>query len=411
MKEKISEISKENFGLVVIIFLLGVLWPLSHLGELGATLDQFENSYQNLALNIDWIKFSRFSILFNVVFSIFSIFSAYRLIYFKNKYSLIISLFAAFFWLIFPFGYVFSINILFPGQYYLSVGEIYSKFIISSLFCIFVMCYVGFSRKIRKIYFTVDGLGERFAHEERSPVKRINGIQSKEHENYFSENYDLSDDCENDIYEKIYCELNGGGVHKATWMKAYSDADGDEGKAKAQYIRIRYSFFQGEQKKSIEYKKEHEISFSKNNVAAPEVNSFDKEEIFPDEKSNFLVNYNFVEFEKIGGRKLDVENVLRFKEKWLCGSSFCGSDFVEIVKFLIECKASGRINFDPLMIIQYRGGNSLLHEAAKTNNIEAIEVLLDAGMRKNLKNRFGKYPYQLSNNSEVVELLKVVDAD
>ena len=46
---------------------------------------------------------------------------------------------------------------------------------------------------------------------------------------------------EDEVYEQIDKELNGGSLVRSLWMRVYAEADGDEAKAKARYIRERAS--------------------------------------------------------------------------------------------------------------------------------------------------------------------------
>lgn len=46
---------------------------------------------------------------------------------------------------------------------------------------------------------------------------------------------------EEEIYEQIYKELNGGNLVRSLWTRVYAELDGDEAKAKARYIKERAS--------------------------------------------------------------------------------------------------------------------------------------------------------------------------
>ncbi len=63
---------------------------------------------------------------------------------------------------------------------------------------------------------------------------------------------DLSsnDDSSNHFYELAWSELQSGKMHQALWAKAYSNADGEDAKARAWYIRYRVSQLEAQKLKN-----------------------------------------------------------------------------------------------------------------------------------------------------------------
>lgn len=45
---------------------------------------------------------------------------------------------------------------------------------------------------------------------------------------------------EDPIYEQIHLELLSGNLHTPTWLKAYALAEGEDSRAKAKYIELRF---------------------------------------------------------------------------------------------------------------------------------------------------------------------------
>jgi hypothetical protein len=52
---------------------------------------------------------------------------------------------------------------------------------------------------------------------------------------------------EDEVYELIDKELNGGSLVRSLWTRVYADADGDDAKAKARYIKERAAQLTGSQ--------------------------------------------------------------------------------------------------------------------------------------------------------------------
>ena len=80
---------------------------------------------------------------------------------------------------------------------------------------------------------------------------------------------------------------------------------------------------------------------------------------------------------------------------------------IEVAEFLIN-------NNSDVNIAYGRQNQSLLHQAAQTDSVELIELLIDKGIDVNVKNRTGQTPLHLacrSGNKEVVELLIDKGAD
>lgn len=63
-------------------------------------------------------------------------------------------------------------------------------------------------------------------------------------------NVDSSDDTSNYYYELAWSELQSGKMHQALWAKAYSNADGEDAKARAWYIRYRVSQLESQRRSS-----------------------------------------------------------------------------------------------------------------------------------------------------------------
>ena len=59
---------------------------------------------------------------------------------------------------------------------------------------------------------------------------------------------------EEDIYEFISEEIDSGKIKKGVWTKALSEAEGDENKTKAIYIKLRFEKLSNEKiEKNIEF--------------------------------------------------------------------------------------------------------------------------------------------------------------
>lgn len=60
---------------------------------------------------------------------------------------------------------------------------------------------------------------------------------------------------ENNLFEKVSGEINSNKIHKATWTKAFSEANGQTEYAKSIYIKYRFASLKEEAKKQIEVEK------------------------------------------------------------------------------------------------------------------------------------------------------------
>lgn len=58
----------------------------------------------------------------------------------------------------------------------------------------------------------------------------------------------------NDLYQRAWHELESGGFDKALWARAFAEADGDENKAKAAYIRFRVAALTNEAREKAQQK-------------------------------------------------------------------------------------------------------------------------------------------------------------
>ena len=75
---------------------------------------------------------------------------------------------------------------------------------------------------------------------------------------------------EDEVYEIIDIEINTGQLNRAIWTRAFADADGDESKAKARYIKLRAAQLLGQEAKI------QERSMPVKAVYVPEFNSSPK---------------------------------------------------------------------------------------------------------------------------------------
>jgi len=76
--------------------------------------------------------------------------------------------------------------------------------------------------------------------------------QHQQHQQAATPAGDAGDDSSDYFYELSWSELQSGNVHPALWAKSYANADGEDAKARAWYIRYRVSQLEAQQTKKTQ---------------------------------------------------------------------------------------------------------------------------------------------------------------
>jgi len=208
----------------------------------------------------------------------------------------------------------------------------------------------------------------------------------------------ISDDIakiatEDEMYEKIGSELDSGELHVPTWLKAFSQASGDENASKAIYIKLRIERLTLEEQEKADRKKNQQVNSTLKSCNSDSISNEGTEIVNSDEC------------------KLSLESLTSLKNKWQNSSTLSSKEFHNLVVGLLdyEIKSTTCNNSHALELFKltrYRGGNTLLHDAVHAGSVELVKLLIDAGADCSAKNRIGELPEQLTNNPDIIQILK-----
>lgn len=208
----------------------------------------------------------------------------------------------------------------------------------------------------------------------------------------------ISDDIvkmvtEDEMYEKIGSELESGELHVPTWLKAFSQASGDENSSKANYIKLRIERLTLEEQQKADRKKNQQVNLTLKSRNSDPTSNEGTEIINSDDD------------------KLSLESLISLQNKWQNGIILSSKEFSNLVVGLLDyeiksAKFNNSHTLELFKLARHRGGNTLLHDAVQRRSIEIVKLLIDTGADCSIKNRIGKLPGQLTDNSDILQILK-----
>ncbi len=261
-KNDIASAGQDSNGLVgfngwlrFLVISLGILGPALSLGNVAAGFYLLENASPPLALPQAWSTYKTVTWLTLGLFSAFAVYAALQLRFTWKPTSVAIAKAAVAAW---PIGGVF-IGIVIP-QVILrdaalapaanGTGQMIVSIVLSTMWFV----YLSKSKRVSATYFghRADEQAIRIlplAPEE--PSERHSApIEASVELNALSHARVADEAAEENMYDAVGAELESGILHKATWLKAFAQASGDENFAKATYINLRIEKLRAE--KTIE---------------------------------------------------------------------------------------------------------------------------------------------------------------
>jgi hypothetical protein len=259
------------------IVMLGIISPAFNFGSAASSFSESELANETLSSLQIWQNHKNIVWLIIAVFSGFNIFSALQLRFNWKPISLTFAKIAV---TLIPIGCIL-VGVVVPklltdGQYEVD-NKIFEKIIWSFVVAAIWLVYLHKSNLVHATYIN--------SHEKKSPDANHMGmsVSTSNHQESISRIDDsssyvkqpkieqphqvsslptaikLQDDVasegterivtEDEMYEKIGFELDSGQLHTPTWLKAFSQASGDENVAKAAYIKSRIERLTLEQQK------------------------------------------------------------------------------------------------------------------------------------------------------------------
>lgn len=258
------------------IISLGIFGPALALSNISYNFHYLEATYVNLVNMPNWSTFKNTIWLIFGGFSAFNIHAALQLRFIWKPSSVTIAKIAIILWpcanILF---FVLIPNLIFTEQIIPLNEKVIINFLISIISSVIWISYLSMSKLVQATY-TV-------GHEEVisttvviSNTTEING----QHEVPASAKVEVTlpvvssqtdvpntviepqigevlvdsriASTEEELYEKIGSELDSGELHRPTWLKAFSQANGDEKIAKASYIKLRLIKLQKEELEKTE---------------------------------------------------------------------------------------------------------------------------------------------------------------
>ena len=226
---------------------LGILGPALSFGRMASDFHDAETAYSIWANTPAWATYKNTVWLTVGGFSAFSIYAALKLRFVWKHSSVTLAKIAVATW---PFANIFVgffIPMMVMGQSEPTTVQAVSGIAISIVAAFAWIGYLSMSKRVRATYI------DRHDDANDSAVKlplatpprpKFPNEVSVEAPILTQAKASLTATAndaatEDELYEKIGIELDSGNTHTATWLKAFSQANGDENLAKASYIKMR----------------------------------------------------------------------------------------------------------------------------------------------------------------------------
>ena len=172
------------------------------------------------------------------------------------------------------------------------------------------------------------------------------------------------------IYDRIGQELEDEKPDRATWTKAFAEANGDEKRAKAAYIRLRFEKLLTQESNLLQARTE-EIE----NLARREQEALNAR---AEERAN---------------------KITELRTKFLSGKTLNEAEITELVSVVASDTDLGEL-------AEPHYGNTLLHLAAEAGLTRSVERLLEFGAPAAARNGNGKRPFEICKYPSLVTILE-----
>lgn len=223
---------------------LGILGPALSLGRAAGNFRGDEMVYAALASVPAWATYKTVVWLTLALFSAFSIYAALKLRFVWKPASVMLAKIAVVSWPVCSLAVGVVIPMAILGDEELSLDpKFVGSFLALIISTVVWLAYLSKSKRIRATYS-----GELIGTQ---PVERSDPSRATAHEQAPPGNSTTSQtiagpsestltmETEDQLYERVGQELDAGTTHKATWLKAFAEADGNDNVAKARYIKYR----------------------------------------------------------------------------------------------------------------------------------------------------------------------------
>lgn len=242
-----------NGWLRFFVISIGILGPALSLGAMASGFYQLETTSSAVALSGGWGAFKTVTWLTLGLFSAFNIYAALQMRFIWIPSSVTLAKVAVVAWAL---GGIF-IDLVVP-QIMLedtavpASASVIGKSIVSIFISTIWFVYLSNSKRVKATYFeqltlkqvgrmqplTMEEPSKTHEAPEEAPVER--SLSSVAHEvNEVDEVDEVDEVAEEKMYDAVDAELESGSLHRATWLKAFAQASGDENFAKATYIKLR----------------------------------------------------------------------------------------------------------------------------------------------------------------------------
>lgn len=243
--------------LLILIIGMGVLGPLSGIGMMGGGFYGAEQTYPVLVANETWQRFKLAEWWFFAAICAAGIYAAYRLAFIHEPQSVRFAI--ATWWISCAVGPVL-IGIIVPGMFFGIQGDQIARGVgsmIGGLLSAWIWTsYLKKSRRVSNTY----GLSIATERVEIAAIEPLSTIMDKpiaqiqEQVSQAISQQGSAGACEpaaiqapknvvttteDDYYEQALGEIETGQTAKAMWARAIADAEGNDAKTKALYIRYR----------------------------------------------------------------------------------------------------------------------------------------------------------------------------
>ena len=224
-------------ALMFLIVSLGILTPALNLGSHRAALE-FNVHYSDLVQEPHWATYRCLTWLVLGGLSAFSIFASLRLRFYWNPKSISLARGALIAW---PAG-ALTLSLLLPRLIFANPMQSTAvpsalNIAVSVFFTAAWLFYLSRAQQV-KVLYNLATPPKSGAASENNPLD-ISADQNATHPLSEPVSDMCSEEAEHGHYEIIGRELEQGTLHTSTWLKAFADADGDNDKAKARYIKLR----------------------------------------------------------------------------------------------------------------------------------------------------------------------------
>ncbi len=223
---------------------LGILGPALSLGRVAANFRDDEMVYAALASVPAWATYKTVAWLTLALFSAFSIYAALKLRFVWKPASVTLAKIAVVSWPVCNLVVGVVIPLVVFGNEALSLDPKFAgSFLALIISTVVWLVYLSRSKRVGATY-SGDLVHSRPAacevSQPSSPGEQAPPVNSTASQTSAGPAGNMPMmETEEALYEKVGQELDAGNTHKATWLKAFAEADGDGNVAKARYIKYR----------------------------------------------------------------------------------------------------------------------------------------------------------------------------